>query len=50
MELFDTYFVYFGQVLAVLGLKMLVVRDGYIEVVNNTTVPRLLIFRTLTPK
>ena len=41
MELFDTSFVYFGQVLAVSGLKMLVVRDGYIEVVNNITVPRL---------
>ena len=30
MELFDTYFVYFGQVLAVSGLKTLVIsKDTY---------------------
>ena len=29
MELFDTHFVYFGQVLAVSGLKMLVTSDGH---------------------
>ena len=29
MELFDTHFVYFGQVLAVSGLKTLVTSEGY---------------------
>ena len=29
MELFDTDFVYFGQVLAVSGLKTLVTSDGH---------------------
>ena len=31
MELFDTHFVYFGQVLAVSGLKTLVTSDRHYE-------------------
>ena len=35
MELFDTYFVQFGQVLAVSGQKMLAIRNRYVEVVKS---------------
>ena len=31
LELFDTHFVYFGQILAVSGLKTLVTSDGHYE-------------------
>ena len=36
MELFDTHFVYFSQVLAVSGLKMLVTSDGH-QIMNAHT-------------
>ena len=35
MELFDTHFVQFGQVLAVSGQKTLAIRNRYVEVVNH---------------
>ena len=35
MELFDTHFVWFGQVLAVSGLKMLVLSNRYMQVVKS---------------
>ena len=35
MELFDTYFVQFRQVLAVSGQKTLALSNGYVEVVNH---------------
>ena len=35
MELFDTYFVQFGQVLAVSGQKTLAIRNRYVEVVKS---------------
>ena len=43
MELFDTYFVWFGQVLAVSGLKMLVIISLRCVAISGkiTTVPRL---------
>ena len=42
MELFDTYFVWFGQVLAVSGKKTLVISHRCVELSGKiTTVPRL---------
>ena len=41
MELFDTHFVYFGQVLAVSGLKTLVTSDLDTTSGKITTLPRL---------
>ena len=41
MELLDTHFVYFGQVLAVSGLKMLVTSDGLTMSGKVMTLPRL---------
>ena len=41
MELFDTHFVYIGQVLLVSGLKMLVTSHGYYISGKIATVPRL---------
>ena len=35
MELFDTYFVWFGQVLAVSGLKTLAISNQYLQVVKS---------------
>ena len=35
MELFDTYFVQFGQVLAVSGQKTLAIRNRYVEVAKS---------------
>ena len=35
MELFDTHFVKVGHVSAVSGLKMLVLSNGYIQVVKS---------------
>ena len=35
MELFDTYFVWFGQVLAVSGLKTLATTNRYLQVVKS---------------
>ena len=35
MELFDTYFVWFGQVLAVSGKKMLVISHRSVQVVKS---------------
>ena len=35
MELFDTYFVWFGQVLAVSGQKMLATSNRYLQVVKS---------------
>ena len=35
MELFDTYFVWFGQVLAVSGLKTLVISHRCVQVVKS---------------
>ena len=35
MELFHTHFVYFGQVLAVSGMKLLVLSNRYIQVVKS---------------
>ena len=35
MELFDTYFVQFGQVLDVSGQKTLAIRNRYVEVVKS---------------
>ena len=35
MELFDTHFVEFGQVLAVSGQKTLAIRNQYVEVVKS---------------
>ena len=35
MELFDTHFVQFGQVLAVSGQKTLAIRNRYVEVVKS---------------
>ena len=39
MELFDTHFVWFGQVLGVSGMKLLVTRNLYVGKI--TTEPRL---------
>ena len=44
MELFDTYFVQFGQVLAVSGQKTLAISNRYVHVCISgkiTIVPRL---------
>ena len=42
MELFDTYFVQFGQVLAVSGQKTLAIRNRYVAASGKiTTAPRL---------
>ena len=41
MELFDTYFVWFGQVLAVSGMKTLVISHPMCISDNITTIPRL---------
>ena len=42
MELFDTYFVWFGQVLAVSGMKTLVISLRCVAISDKiTTVPRL---------
>ena len=41
MELFDTYFVQFGQVLAVSGKKTLVISHQCVQVVKSQPVPRL---------
>ena len=42
MELFDTYFVQFGQVLAVSGQKTLAISNLYVEASGKiTTAPRL---------
>ena len=42
MELFDTYFVWFGQVLAVSGLKTLVISHRSVKLSGKiTTAPRL---------
>ena len=35
MELFDTHFVYFGQILAVSGMKLLVKSNRYVQVVKS---------------
>ena len=35
MELFDTHFVQFGQVLAVSGQKMLAISNRYLQVVKS---------------
>ena len=35
MELFDTHFVEFGQVLAVSGQKTLAIRNRYVEVAKS---------------
>ena len=35
MELFDTYFVWFGQVLAVSGLKTLATSNRYLQVIKS---------------
>ena len=35
MELFDTYFVWFGQALAVSGQKKLAVSNRYLQVVKS---------------
>ena len=35
MELFDTYFVQFGQVLAVSGQKTLAIRNRYVAVAKS---------------
>ena len=35
MELFDTYFVWFGQVLAVSSLKTLAISNRYLQVVKS---------------
>ena len=35
MELFDTHFVWFGQVLAVSGQKTLAISNRYVEVVKS---------------
>ena len=35
MELFDTYFVWFGQVLAVSGQKTLATSNRYLQVVKS---------------
>ena len=35
MEMFDTYFVQFGQVLAVSGKKMLAISNRYVEVAKS---------------
>ena len=48
MELFDTYFVQFGQVLAVSGMKTLVIYKTPMCSVKITTVQRL--FSEHTPK
>ena len=39
MELFYTHFVYFGQALAVSGLKMLVISYHYLQVVKSQPYP-----------
>ena len=39
MELFDTHVVWFGQVLGVSGMKLLVVSNRYVGKI--TTIPRL---------
>ena len=42
MELFDTYFVWFGQVLAASGMKMLVISHRCVWLSGKiTTVPKL---------
>ena len=44
MELFDTYFVWFGQILAVSGQKTLAISNRYVfrpESDKITTIPRL---------
>ena len=41
MELFDTYFVWFGQVLAVSGMKTLVISHPMCISGKITTAPRL---------
>ena len=42
MELFDTYFVWFGQILAVSGMKTLVISHQCVQLSGKiTTVPRL---------
>ena len=42
MELFDTYFVWFGQVLAVSGMKTLVISLRCVAISDKiTTAPRL---------
>ena len=35
MELIDTHFVYFGQGLAVSGMKMLVIKYQYVQVLKS---------------
>ena len=48
MELFDTYFVWFGQVLAVSGKKTLVINLRCVAIMDKiTTVPRLFSERSL---
>ena len=41
MELFDTHFVWFGQILAVSGQKTLAISNRYVLSDKITTVPRL---------
>ena len=42
MELFDTHFVWFGQIIAVSGQKTLAISNRYVYVSGKiTTVPRL---------
>jgi len=43
MELFDTHFVQFGQVLAVSGQKMFAISNRYVEVAKSQ--PRLDYFQ-----
>ena len=50
MELFDTYFVWFGQALAVSGQKMLAVSELTDTSGKITTVPRLFSEHSLQSK
>ena len=48
MELFDTHFVYFGPILPVSGLKLLVISGYYVQVINHNLTQTIL--KSLTPK
>ena len=48
MEMFDTYFVQFGQVLAVSGQKTLAISNRYVEVAKSQ--PRLDYFQNTHSK
>ena len=43
MELFDTHFVWLGQVLSVSGMILLVTSNGYVQDGKITTAPRLFL-------